>query len=101
MIGVKLELPEDLNGNGWICTDGVKSFDDILTEAGPDTQDPKLPVGVLVVWLTADNGEGINELVDLLSRPSRVETKGPNKGCEREIKFSAERIASGNIQVLH
>jgi hypothetical protein len=62
--------------------------------------DPSLPVGLLIAWRTVDNGEGINEPVDLLSRPSIV-GKDPKKECQRAIKFNEVKIQSGNIQVLH
>jgi hypothetical protein len=60
--------------------------------------DPKLPVGVHLVWFTTDNGEGINEPVDLVSRPTPTKSKEACKGLfalEQEVK-----ILHGNIQVM-
>jgi hypothetical protein len=62
--------------------------------------DPSFSVGQVVVWETVDEGEGINEPVDLLSRPSKG-GKDPKKDCQRGMKFSLVKIQSGNIQVLH
>ena len=61
--------------------------------------DPKVPVGSAVTWFAADNGEGLLDKPDLLSRPSLG--KDPKNDCHRLIKLAVDPILNGNIQVLH
>lgn len=62
--------------------------------------DAKLPVGSSVLWHTFDNGEGINEPVDLISRPTLV--KSPKEGCKGKLALDKLfLIEAGNIQVLN
>ena len=60
--------------------------------------DPKLRVGTFVRWQTADNGEGINEPVDFMSRPEAAGKK--EVGCGK-FAIKHQLIQSGNIQVLN
>jgi hypothetical protein len=61
--------------------------------------DKKLAVGSSVMWRTVDNGEGINEPVDFISRPVIVKTS--KEGCKGKLPALKEiKILSGNIQVL-
>ncbi len=163
----------DLNGNGFICTNGFDEVDDTLVAEGPDTEfagghgnfddvgkkgitqhvsfsfhgrqnktmvvkgqfemhdfindlrihgevnclivskntailggvvtqstDKQFAVGSSVAWTTTDNGEGINEPVDFISRPAPVKTsKEGCKGLAVPIKKPIQ-ILSGNIQVM-
>jgi hypothetical protein len=70
-----------------------------------NSNDLALPVDSKVVWIAVDNGEGINEPVDLVSRPSRLGKETPKDlpkdSCQ--VKFPEKPvlrlIVSGNIQV--
>ena len=64
------------------------------------SNDLALPVDTLVVWMSEDNGEGINEGVDRVSRLAPIGVKLPKDSCR--IKFPEppplRTIVSGNIQ---
>jgi len=65
------------------------------------SNDLALPVDTLVVWMTQDNGEGIDLGVDRVSRIAPIGSKLPKESCR--IKFPEppplRTIVSGNIQV--
>ncbi|HKW03378.1 MAG TPA: hypothetical protein VJN96_26370 [Vicinamibacterales bacterium] len=65
-----------------------------------DSNDIALPVDTVVAWLAQDNGEGINEPVDLVSRPSPIGSKLPKESCAFKLPaLKLNLIVSGNIQV--
>jgi hypothetical protein len=64
------------------------------------SNDANLPVDAVVAWMTGDNGEGINDRPDTLSRPSRLGIKVSPKLCGAKLPvLTLVDIISGNIQV--
>jgi hypothetical protein len=64
------------------------------------SNDANLPVDAVVAWMTGDNGEGVNDRPDTLSRPSRLGIKVSPKLCGAKLPaLTLVDIVSGNIQV--
>lgn len=65
-----------------------------------DSNDLALPVDTVVAWRAQDNGEGINEPVDFVSRPSPIGSKLPKESCAFKLPaLTLRNIVSGNIQL--
>jgi hypothetical protein len=105
---------QDLRVHGNVLCLSV--FGNEATFVGQVTQstDKALPLGARVVWLAQDNGEGVGDSPDRLSRPVAEAIKlpadaadpaeaekepPPSKLCSAKVKAPVLPILSGNIQV--
>lgn len=63
------------------------------------SNDASLPVDALIAWVAEDNGEGINEPVDRVSRPVTIGGKLPSECRAKVPELPLRLIVGGNIQV--
>ena len=89
----------DLHVHGEVTCLIVAKNTAILGGIITQSTDGKLPVGAALFWRATDNGEGINEPVDFVTRP--VLSKTPKEGCKGKFPIEPDmKIEAGNIQVL-
>ena len=64
------------------------------------SNDLELPVGGFFMWVAIDNGEGIQDEPDQVSRPFSLGPKEKPSCGERFIKVPTRPIVGGNVQVF-